>query len=93
MVGSAITCSVVIPLVRELTLFPFLPCWVVDNRRTVTEIMIYMPVSSFPERVEEDGEVMEDFPSRNIMMCAPTSNCLIQKRKSRKMNVWKAFTW
>jgi hypothetical protein len=56
-VGSSI-CS----LGGEVYLFLFLPFSVVDDRSVVAGTMIYMPLISFPARVQEDGEVMEYFP-------------------------------
>jgi hypothetical protein len=65
-VGSAIIGSIVgsaiIALGSELSLFLFLPFSVVDDRSAVAGTMIYMPLISFPARVQEDGEVMEHFP-------------------------------
>jgi len=43
----------------ELSLFLFFPFSVVDDRSAVAGTMIYMPLISFPARVQEDGEVME----------------------------------
>jgi len=45
----------------ELSLFLFFPFLVVD-KSAVAGTMIYMPLISFPARVQEDGEVMEHFP-------------------------------
>ena len=33
-------------------------------------IVDYMPSISFPARVQEDGEVIEHFPFRNIVACS-----------------------
>ena len=66
-VGS-IVCSIVGSIVGsaiitlELSLFLFFPFSVVD-KSAVVGTMIYMPLISFPARVQEDGEVMEHFPS------------------------------
>jgi len=46
----------------ELSLFLFFPCSVVD-KSAVAGTMIYLPLISFPARVQEDGEVIEHFPS------------------------------
>jgi len=46
----------------ELLLFLFFPFSVVD-KSAVAGTMIYMPLISFPARVQEDGEVMGHFPS------------------------------
>ena len=48
----------------ELSLFLFFPFSVVDDSSAVVVAgtMIYMPLISFPVRVQEDGEVMEHFP-------------------------------
>jgi len=46
----------------ELYLFLFLQFLVVNDRSAVTRTKIYMPLISFPTRVEDDGEVMEHFP-------------------------------
>jgi len=43
----------------ELSLFLFFPFPVVDDRSAVAGTMIYMPLISFPARVQEDGKVME----------------------------------
>jgi hypothetical protein len=95
-VGSAIIGSIVgsaiIALGSELSLFLFLPFSVVDDRSAVAGTMIYMPLISFPARVQEDGEVMEHFPFRNIVVCPPKSNWLIDRRESRKVGVWRAST-
>jgi len=61
-------------LESELSLFLFLPFAVVDERSAVTGTMIYIPLVIFAARVQEDGEVMEHFPSRNIVVCPPKSN-------------------
>jgi len=44
----------------ELSLFLFFPFSIVDDRSAVVVAgtMIYMPLISFPARVQEDGEVM-----------------------------------
>jgi hypothetical protein len=60
-VGS-IAGSAISALGRELSLFLFLPFSVVDDRSAVARPMIYMPLVSFPARVQKDGEVMEHFP-------------------------------
>ena len=64
-VGS-ILCLIVgcaiIALGSELSLVLFLPFLVVDDTSEVAGTMIYMPLISFPARVQEDGEVMEHFP-------------------------------
>jgi len=95
-VGSAIIGSIVgsaiIALGSELSLFLFLPFSVVDDRSAVAGTMIYMPLISFPAKVQEDGEVMEHFPFRNIVICPPKSNWLIDTRESRKVGVWTAWT-
>jgi hypothetical protein len=61
-------------VLSELSLFLFLPFSVVDERSAVAGTMIYMPLIIFPARVQEDGEVMEHFPSRNMVVCPPKSN-------------------
>jgi hypothetical protein len=61
-------------VLSELSLFLFLPYSVVDERSAVAGTMIYMPLIIFPARVQEDGEVMEHFPSRNMVVCPPKSN-------------------
>jgi len=43
----------------ELSLILFFPYSVVDDRSAVAGTMIYMPLISFPPKVQEDGEVME----------------------------------
>jgi hypothetical protein len=86
-VGSAIS-----TFGSELSLFLFLPFSVVDDRSAVTETMIYMPLISFPARVQEDGEVMEHFPFRNIVVCPPKYNWLSDRSESRKVGEWRAST-
>jgi hypothetical protein len=54
-VGSAIS-------TLELSLLLFFPFSVVD-KSAVAGTMIVMPLICFPVRVQEDGEVMEHFPS------------------------------
>jgi hypothetical protein len=66
--------SVISSLENELSLFLFLPFSVVDERSAVAGTIIHMPLIIFPARVQEDGEVMEHFPSRNIVVCLPKSN-------------------
>jgi len=63
-IGSAIIGSIVGSAIStlELSLFLFFPFLVVD-KSVVAATMIYMPMISFPARVQEDGEVMEHFPS------------------------------
>jgi len=48
----------------EVSLFLFFPFSVVDDRSAVAGTMIYMPLISFPARVQEDGEVMEHLEVR-----------------------------
>ena len=43
------------------------------DRSAVAGTMIYMPLISFPARLNEDGEVMEHFPFLNIVVCPPKS--------------------
>jgi hypothetical protein len=76
----------------ELSLFLFVPLVVVDDRRAVVGTMIYMPLTSFPERVQEDREVMEHFPSQNIVVCPPKYYRLIDRRDGRKVRVRRAWT-
>ena len=75
----------------ELSLFLFFSFLVVDTS-AVVGTMIYMPLISFPARVQEDGEVMEHFPFQNIVVCLPKSNWLIDRSESRKVGVWRAST-
>jgi len=93
-VGSAIIGSIVgsaiSALGSQLSFFLFLPFSIVDVRSAVAGTMIYMPLISFTARVEEDGEVMEHFPFRNIVICPPTSNWLIDQRDSRNVGVSRA---
>jgi hypothetical protein len=97
-VGSAIIGSIVGSIVGsaistlELSLFLLFPFSVVDDRSAIAGTMIYMPLISFPARLQEDGEVMEHFPFRNIVVCPPKSNWLIDRRESRKVGVWRAST-
>jgi hypothetical protein len=66
--------SVISSLESELSLFLFLPFVVVDERSAVAGTMIYMPLIILPARVQEYGEVMEHFPSQNIVVCPSKSN-------------------
>jgi hypothetical protein len=75
-----------------LSLFHFLPLSLVNDRGAVAGTMIYMPLTSFLARVQEDGEVMEHFPFLNIIICPPKSNWLIDTRERRKVGVWRAWT-
>jgi len=84
--------SIVGSIVGELSLLLLFPFSVVDDRSAVTGTMIYMPLISFPARLQDDGEVMEHFPFRNIFICPPKSNWLIDRRESRKVGVWRAST-
>jgi len=86
-VGSSISA-----LGSEVSLFLFIPFSVVDDRSTVAGTMIYMPLISFPARVQEVGEVMEHFLFRNIVVCPHKSNWLIDRRESRKVAVWRVST-
>ena len=63
-----------ISLGSKLSLILFLPLSVVDDRSAVVGTIIYMPLTSFPARVQDDGKVMEHFPSQNIVVCPPKSN-------------------
>ena len=92
-VGSAIIGSMLGSAIStlELSLFLFFTFSVVD-KSAVAGTMIYMPLISFMARLQEDGEVMEHFPFRNIVVCPPKSNCLIDRRESRKVGVWRAST-
>jgi hypothetical protein len=90
-VGSTVGCLISAPG-SEVSLFHFLPFSVVDDRCAVAGTMIYMPLISCPARVQEDGKVMEHFPFRNIVVCPPKSNWLIDRRESRKVGVWRAST-
>jgi hypothetical protein len=62
-VDSVIIGSVISTLEIELSLLLFLRFPVVDDRSAVAVTMIYMPLTSFLSRVQEDGKVMERFPS------------------------------
>jgi len=68
LVGSAISA-----LVSELSVFLFLPFSAVNDRSAVVGTVIYMPLISFPARVQEDGKVMDHFPFQNIVVCAAKS--------------------
>ena len=46
----------------ELSLFLFLPFSVVDDRSVVAGTMMYMPLTSFPARVQKHSKFMEHFP-------------------------------
>ena len=67
-VGSAIVGSIAGSIAGSgisnsgLSLFLFFLFSVVD-KSVVVGTMIYMPLMSFPERVQEDGKVMQHFPS------------------------------
>ena len=73
--------SAIIGLASELSLFLILPFSVGDDRSAVAGTMIYMPLLSFPARVQEDGKVMEHCPFRNIVVFPPKSNLLIDNGK------------
>ena len=73
----------------SLSAFPFS---VADDRSAIVGTMIYMPLISFPARLQEDGEVMEHSPFRNIFVCPPKSNWFMNRRESRKVGVWTAST-
>jgi hypothetical protein len=92
-VGFAIIGSIVGSAIStlELSLFLFFPFSVVD-KSAVAGTMIYMPLISFLARLQEDGEVMEHFWFRNIVVYPPKSNWLIDRRESRKVGVWRAST-
>jgi hypothetical protein len=60
-------------VLSQLSLFLFLPCSVVDERSVVAGTIIYMPLIILPARVQEDGEVIEDSLSRNMVVCPPKS--------------------
>jgi len=76
-VGSAIS-----TLGSELCLVLFLTFSVVDDRSAVVGTVIYMPLISFRARVQEDAEVMDHLPCRNIVACPPKSNLLIHRREN-----------
>jgi len=89
---DSIVGSLIITLGSDLSLFRFLPLSVVDDRSVVVGSMICMPLSSYLERVWEDGEMMKHIPSRNIVICLPKTNWLINRMESRKVAVWRAST-
>ena len=92
-VGSAIIGSIVGSAIStlELSVCLFFPFSVVD-KSAVAGTIIYMPLISFPARLQEDGKVMEHLPFRNIVVCPPKSNWLIDRRKHRKIGVGRAST-
>ena len=65
-----------------LSLFLLFLFSVVDDSSVVTGTMIYMPLIDFPARLQEDDNVMEHFPFRNIVVCPPKSNWFIYRRES-----------
>jgi len=79
-------------IVGDLSLFLLFPFSVVDDRSAVACNMIYMPSISFPARLQEDGAGMEHVPFRNIVVCPPKSNRLIDRKKYQKVEVWSAST-
>jgi len=87
---GSIVGSAIIALGSQLSLFLFLPFTVADDRSAVAGPMIDMQLISYPGRVQEDGKLMKYFPFRNIVVCPPKSNWLINKRESRKVEVWRA---
>jgi len=91
-VGSATIGSMISTLESELSHFRFLLFSVVDERSAVTGTLIYMRLISFPARLQEDGEDMEHCQSRNIVICPPKSNWLIDRRQSQKVGVSKALS-
>jgi hypothetical protein len=66
--------SVISSVESDLSLFLFLPCSVVDESCAVAGLMINMRLIIVPAGVQEDGEVMEHFPSGNMVLCPPISN-------------------
>jgi len=76
----------------ELSLFRFLQLSVVDDRSAVAGPIIYIPLVSFLARVQEDSEVMEHFPFRNMVICPHKSNCVIDRRVRQKVGAWRALT-
>ena len=91
--GSAIIGLIVASAIItfELSLILIFPFSVVE-KSVIAETMIYMPLICFPARLQEDGEIMEHFPFRNIVICLPKSNWLINRGESRKVGVWRALT-
>ena len=85
--------SIVGSIVGELSLILLFPFLVVNDGSAVVGTMIYMPLISFPARLQEDGEVMKDFPFWNIVVCPPKSNWLSDTRESQKVGVWRTSTW
>jgi len=71
--------SIVGSIVGELSLFLLFQFLVVDDRSAVAGTMIYMPSISFPARLQDNGEVMEHFPFREIR----GTTCLIRLRRPR----------
>jgi len=85
-VGSATS-----TLVSALSLFRFFLCSVV-YRSAVAGTIIYMPLISFAATLQEDGKVMEHCLFLNIVVCPPKSKWLINRRETRKVEVWRAST-
>jgi len=90
-VGSIVG-SVISTLRRELSVFLFVSFSFDDDRSMVVGSISYMPLISILGRGQEGGGVMEHFPFRNIFICQPKSNWLINRQKCRKVGVWRAST-
>jgi len=69
--------SVISSLEYELSLFLILPFLVVDDTSAVSRTRIYMPLLKFPARMQDHGEVMQHFLPRNVVVCLPNTNSLI----------------
>jgi len=94
-VGSivhSIVGSIVYSIVGDRSLFVLFSFSVVDDRSAVAGTIIYIALITLPARLQEDGEVLEHFPFRNIVICPPKSNRLINMRESQKVEVWRAST-
>jgi len=89
---GALDHSIVGSIVGELSLFLHFLFAVDNDRSAVLGSMRYMPLSSFPATLQEDAEVMEHFPFRNVVLYPHKSNWLIDRRECRKVGVWRAST-
>ena len=56
---DALDGSIVGSIVGELSLFLLFPFLVVNDRSAVMGTIIYIPLSNFLARLQEDGEAME----------------------------------
>jgi len=76
---GAIDDSIVASIVGGLSLFLICPFSVVCDMSALVGTMVYLPLISFPARLQEHGEVIQHFPFRTIVVCPPKFNWLIDR--------------